>query len=383
MSVTSAKGFVASGIAAGIKSSGKLDLALVVNQGPTQVGAAVTTSNRIKAAPVVWTDQVVKDGELHAVVLNSGGANACTGPEGFADTHQTAEKVAAVLGTGAGEVAVCSTGLIGVRLPMEALLAGIDVAASALSEDGGAQAAEAIMTTDTVAKVASTVVEGFTIGGMAKGAGMLAPGMATMLSVITTDAVIDDASATQALSEVVSTTFNRVDSDGCMSTNDTVILMASGVSGIEPDYESFKAALTEVAADLSRQLVSDAEGASKEIEVKVVNGATEEEAEVAARAITRSNLFKCAMYGEDPNWGRIISAVGTTDVTFEPDQISVIINGVQVCRNGSVGDDRDLVDMKSREIHIEVDLNAGTAQATIWTNDLTKEYVHENSAYSS
>lgn len=383
MSVTSAKGFVASGIAAGIKSSGKLDLALVVNQGPTQVGAAVTTSNRIKAAPVVWTDQVVKDGELHAVVLNSGGANACTGPEGFADTHQTAEKVAAVLGTGAGEVAVCSTGLIGVRLPMEALLAGIDVVASALSEDGGAQAAEAIMTTDTVAKVASIVAEGFTIGGMAKGAGMLAPGMATMLSVITTDAVIDDALAIQALSEVVSTTFNRVDSDGCMSTNDTVILMASGASGIEPDYESFKTALTEVAADLSRQLVSDAEGASKEIEVKVVNAANEAEAEVAARAITRSNLFKCAMYGEDPNWGRIISAVGTTDVMFEPDQISVTINGVQVCRNGSVGDDRDLVDMKSREIHIEVDLNAGTAQATIWTNDLTKEYVHENSAYSS
>lgn len=383
MSVTSAKGFVASGIAAGIKSSGKLDLALVVNQGPTQVGAAVTTSNRIKAAPVVWTDQVVKDGELHAVVLNSGGANACTGPEGFADTHQTAEKVAAVLGTGAGEVAVCSTGLIGVRLPMEALLAGIDVAASALSEDGGAQAAEAIMTTDTVAKVASTVAEGFTIGGMAKGAGMLAPGMATMLSVITTDAVIKDDLASQALREVVDTTFNRVDSDGCMSTNDTVILMASGASGIEPDYETFKAALTKVAADLSRQLVSDAEGASKEIEVKVVNGATEEEAEVAARAITRSNLFKCAMYGEDPNWGRIISAVGTTDATFEPDQISVIINGVQVCRNGSVGDDRDLVDMKSREIQIEVNLNAGAAQATIWTNDLTKEYVHENSAYSS
>lgn len=383
MSVTSAKGFVASGIAAGIKSSGKLDLALVVNQGPTQVGAAVTTSNRIKAAPVVWTDQVVKDGELHAVVLNSGGANACTGPEGFADTHQTAEKVAAVLGTGAGEVAVCSTGLIGVRLPMEALLAGIDVAASALSEDGGAQAAEAIMTTDTVAKVASTVAEGFTIGGMAKGAGMLAPGMATMLSVITTDAVIKDDLASQALREVVSTTFNRVDSDGCMSTNDTVILMASGASGIEPDYETFKAALTKVAADLSRQLVSDAEGASKEIEVKVVNGATEEEAEVAARAITRSNLFKCAMYGEDPNWGRIISAVGTTDATFEPDQISVTINGVQVCRKGSVGDDRDLVDMKSREIQIEVNLNAGAAQATIWTNDLTKEYVHENSAYSS
>ncbi len=383
MSVTSAKGFVASGIAAGIKSSGKLDLALVVNEGPSQIGVAVTTSNRIKAAPVVWTEQVVKDGELRAVVLNSGGANACTGPEGFADTHHTAEKVAAVIGTGAGEVAVCSTGLIGVRLPMTELLAGIDTAAAALSENSGSLAAEAIMTTDTVAKVATTQTGGFTVGGMAKGAGMLAPGMATMLSVITTDADIDVDLANHALQQAVAATFNRVDSDGCMSTNDTVILMASGASGVTPDAEAFTEALTEVAASLSRQLVGDAEGATKDIEVTVINAATEAEAETAARAVTRSNLFKCAIYGEDPNWGRIISAVGTTDVAFEPDQIAVTINGIQVCRNGSVGDDRDLVDMGPREVHVEVDLNAGQASASIWTNDLTKEYVHENSAYSS
>lgn len=383
MTVTSAQGFLASGIAAGIKASGKLDLALIVNQGPIHVGAAVTTSNRIKAAPVVWTEQVIKDGELHAVVLNSGGANACTGPEGFADTHRTAEKVAEVLDTGAGEIAVCSTGLIGVRLPMEQLLTGIDTAASELSAEGGQAAAEAIMTTDTVVKVTETQTEGFAIGGMAKGAGMLAPGMATMLSVITTDANISAELAVQALKQAVATTFNRVDSDGCMSTNDTVILMASGASGVTPAVETFTAVLTAVAADLSKQLVSDAEGATKDIEVSVINAASEHEAETAARAVTRSNLFKCAIYGEDPNWGRIISAVGTTDVTFEPDQIAVSINGVQVCRNGSVGDDRDLVDMKPREVHVEVDLNAGAAQASVWTNDLTKEYVQENSAYSS
>ena len=383
MTVTSAQGFVASGVAAGIKASGKLDLALVVNQGPVQVGAAVTTSNRIKAAPVVWTEQVVKDGELHAVALNSGGANACTGPDGFADTHRTAEKVASVLDTGAGEVAVCSTGLIGVRLPMEPLLAGIDTAATELSPDGGSAAAEAIMTTDTVSKVAQTQAAGFTIGGMAKGAGMLAPGMATMLSVITTDANISAQLAAQALKQAVATTFNRVDSDGCMSTNDTVILMASGASGASPDAKTFTAALTAVAADLSKQLVSDAEGSTKDIEVSVINAASEEEAETAARAVTRSSLFKCAIYGEDPNWGRIISAVGTTDVSFEPDQIAVTINGVEVCRNGSVGQDRDLVDMKPREVHVEVNLNAGIAQASVWTNDLTKDYVHENSAYSS
>lgn len=383
MTITSAQGFLASGVAAGIKPAGALDLALVVNSGPLQIGAAVTTSNRIKAAPVLWTEQVVADGELHAVVLNSGGANACTGPDGFADTHHTAEKVAATLGTGAGEVAVCSTGLIGVRLPMAELLAGVDVAAAALTSEGGELAAQAIMTTDSVHKVAALQSGGFTVGGMAKGAGMLAPGMATMLAVITTDAVISPAQAAQALKLAVGTTFNRVDSDGCMSTNDTVILMASGASQVTPEPEAFTAALTEIAADLARQLVGDAEGATKDIEVAVVNAASELEAETAARAVTRSNLFKCAIYGEDPNWGRIISAVGTTDVTFEPDQIGVRINGVQVCRNGALGDDRDLVDMSQREVHVEVDLNAGAQSAAIWTNDLTKEYVHENSAYSS
>lgn len=383
--VTAADGFTAAGVAAGLKSTGALDVALVVNDGPVQAVAGVFTSNRIKAAPVTWTEQCLKTGELHAVILNSGGANACTGPEGFADTHHTAEHVAGLLGCGPIEVAVCSTGLIGVRLDMPALLAGTDAAKAGLSgsSEAGGDAAEAIRTTDSVAKTAQVNVGGVTVGGMAKGAGMLAPGMATMLSVLTTDAVADSATLQQVLSRAVDVSFNRVDSDGCMSTNDTVLLLASGASGTSISESELQAAVTFVCSDLSRQLVADAEGASKEIAIEVVNAATEVEAVTAARSVARSNLFKCAVYGEDPNWGRIISAVGTTDVTFEPDQLHVAVNGVWVCRSGGVGDDRDLVDMGGRDVSVTIDLGAGTATATVWTNDLTKDYVHENSAYSS
>ncbi|MEY9860227.1 glutamate N-acetyltransferase/amino-acid N-acetyltransferase [Catenulispora sp. GAS73] len=383
MSVTSAKGFRAAGIAAGIKASGNPDLALVVNDGPATAAAGVFTSNRVKAAPVVWSEQVLKGGAVKAVVLNSGGANACTGPAGFQDTHKTAEESAALLGASAAEIAVCSTGLIGVRLPMDALLSGLKTATEALAADGGPAAATAIMTTDTVAKTAEAHGSGYVVGGMAKGAGMLAPGLATMLVVITTDAVADAAVLDTVLRTATKVTFDRVDSDGCMSTNDTVLLLASGASGTVPDLVEFQAAVTSVCADLARQLVGDAEGATKDIAVEVVRAATEDEAVQVAKAVTRSNLFKCAMYGNDPNWGRVLSAVGTTDAAFEPDRLSVAINGVWVCRDGGVGEDRDLVDLTGREVKVTVDLAAGTCGATVWTNDLTPGYVHENSAYSS
>ncbi|ACU74329.1 arginine biosynthesis bifunctional protein ArgJ [Catenulispora acidiphila DSM 44928] len=383
MSVTSAKGFRASGIAAGIKDSGNPDLALVVNDGPLTAAAGVFTSNRVKAAPVVWSEQVLKSGAVKAVVLNSGGANACTGPAGFQDTHKTAEELAALLDASAAEVAVCSTGLIGVRLPMEALLSGLKTAAGALAADGGAAAATAIMTTDTVAKTAEARGTGYAVGGMAKGAGMLAPGLATMLVVLTTDAVADAGVLDSVLRAATKVTFDRVDSDGCMSTNDTVLLLASGASETVPDLAEFQAAVTSVCADLARQLIGDAEGATKDIAVEVVRAASEDEAVQVAKAVTRSNLFKCAMYGNDPNWGRVLSAVGTTDAAFEPDQLSVAINNVWVCRDGGVGEDRDLVDLTGREVKVTVDLAAGTSSATVWTNDLTPGYVHENSAYSS
>jgi glutamate N-acetyltransferase/amino-acid N-acetyltransferase len=371
-------------VAAGIKSGGSPDLALVVNTGPRRAAAGVVTSNRVKAAPVLWTEQVLKGGSVTAVVLNSGGANACTGPAGFQDTHATAEKAAEVLGHSAAEVAVCSTGLIGVRLPMDKLLPGLDVAAAELSEHGGEKAAIAIKTTDTVHKTAvRTSPAGWTVGGMAKGAGMLAPGLATMLVVLTTDADADTAVLDKALREATRVTFDRVDSDGCMSTNDTVLLLASGACGTVPDYDEFAAAVREVCADLGRQLIGDAEGASKDISVEVVGAATEDEAVDVARTVARSNLLKCAVHGEDPNWGRVLSAVGTTSATFEPDALNVAINGVWVCRDGSVGEDRDLVDMRFREVSITVDLAAGPASAVVWTNDLTADYVHENSAYSS
>ena len=370
-------------MAAGLKSTGARDVALVVNDGPSRTAAGVVTANRIKAAPVLWTQQVLAEGELDAVVLNSGGANACTGPAGFADTHHTAEHVAEVLGVDPLGVAVCSTGLIGVRLPMDRLLAGIDQAAAALTADGGPDAATAIMTTDTVPKTATATTAGVTVGGMAKGAGMLAPGMATMLSVLTTDALVDPATAERVLRTAVSRTYDRVDSDGCMSTNDTVLLLASGASGVTLDEATLLALVEAVGGDLSRQLIADAEGASKDIRVEVVNAATEDDAVLAARAVTRSNLFKTAIHGEDPNWGRIIAAVGTTPAAFEPDAIDVAINGVWVCRDGGVGEDRDLVDMTAREVHVTIDLRAGAATAAIWTNDLTAAYVHENSAYST
>ncbi|GLW57634.1 bifunctional glutamate N-acetyltransferase/amino-acid acetyltransferase ArgJ [Kitasatospora phosalacinea] len=382
--VTAAKGFRAAGVTAGIKASGNPDLALVVNDGPQHAAAGVFTSNRVHAAPVKWSRQVLNDGELAAVVLNSGGANACTGPEGFQDTHATAEKVAAELGIGAIEVAVCSTGLIGVRLPMDKLLPGVELAVQALSDTGGESAAIAIKTTDTVHKTAQvTAPAGWTVGGMAKGAGMLAPGLATMLVVVTTDAAVDSAGLDAALRAATRTTFDRVDSDGCMSTNDTVLLLASGASGIAPEQAEFAEAVRTVCADLARQLIGDAEGASKDIRIEVVNAATEDEALDVARTVSRSNLLKCAIHGEDPNWGRVLSAIGTTSAAFDPDQLDVAINGVWVCRSGGVGEDRDLVSMKDREVVITADLKAGQASATVWTNDLTAEYVHENSAYSS
>jgi glutamate N-acetyltransferase/amino-acid N-acetyltransferase len=383
VSVTAAKGFTAAGIAAGIKDNGNPDLALVVNNGPRRAAAGVFTSNRVKAAPVLWTEQVMKSGQVSAVVLNSGGANACTGPKGFQDTHATAEKAAEVLGRGAIEVAVCSTGLIGVLLPMDKLLPGVETAAAQLSEHGGEKAAIAIRTTDTVHKTAVVTQDGWTVGGMAKGAGMLAPGLATMLVVLTTDSDLDAETLDRALRAATKVTFDRVDSDGCMSTNDTVLLLSSGSSGITPAYEEFAEAVRTVCADLGRQLIGDAEGASKDIKVEVVGAATEEDAVEVGRSIARNNLLKCAIHGEDPNWGRVLSAIGTTGAVFEPDRLNVAINGVWVCKNGSVGEDREKVDMRYREVHIVADLAAGSETATIWTNDLTADYVHENSAYSS
>ncbi|MDX6758577.1 MULTISPECIES: bifunctional glutamate N-acetyltransferase/amino-acid acetyltransferase ArgJ [Streptomyces] len=391
MSVTAAQGFTAAGIAAGIKANGNPDLALVVNNGPRLAAAGVFTSNRVKAAPVHWSEQVLRGGTVSAVVLNSGGANACTGPKGFQDTHATAEKVAATLNDNAlgggehnaGEIAVASTGLIGVLLPMDKLLPGIETAAAALSEDGGEAAAIAIKTTDTVHKTATVSQDGWTVGGMAKGAGMLAPGLATMLVVLTTDADVDAATLDEALRSATRTTFDRVDSDGCMSTNDTVLLLASGASGQVPARADFAEAVRKVCDDLARQLIGDAEGASKDIRIEVVGAATEDDAVEVGRSIARNNLLKCAIHGEDPNWGRVLSAIGTTKAAFDPDRLNVAINGVWVCKNGSVGEDRDLVSMKDREVRITADLSTGSESAVIWANDLTAEYVHENSAYSS
>ena len=387
MSVTAPAGFRAAGVAAGIRSSGAPDVALVVNDGPQQVVAGVFTSNRVQAAPVQWSRQVVADGVAHAVVLNAGGANACTGAPGFQDTHRTAEHAAEVLGCSAGDVVVCSTGLIGERLPMTNLLGGVDAAAAALAPDGGPDAARAIMTTDTVPKTVHVAADGWSVGGMAKGAGMLAPGLATMLCVLTTDAVVEPADAQAALRRATRATFDLVDSDGCMSTNDTVVLLASGASGVVADVAALTDAVTRACASLARALVADAEGATHDIAV-TVRGATGEDASVAvARAVTRSNLFKAAVFGNDPNWGRILSAVGTVPeevAAFEVDEVDVAINGVQVCKGGQAHEPRDLVTMAGeREVHVVVDLHAGPAEVTVWTNDLTHDYVHENSAYST
>ncbi|MGP4029055.1 bifunctional glutamate N-acetyltransferase/amino-acid acetyltransferase ArgJ [Actinomadura sp. 3N407] len=385
MSVTAPRGFRAAGVVAGLKDSGNRDLALVVNDGPSRAAAGVFTRNRVKAAPVLWSEQVLKGGRVHAVVLNAGGANACTGAPGFQDAHATAEKVAGLLDDSAGEVAVCSTGLIGERLPMDLLLPGVGKAAAELSRgDGGLAAADAIRTTDTVAKISFRQgAGGYMIGAMAKGAGMLAPSLATMLCVITTDADLPAEVLDRALRAATAVTLDRLDSDGCMSTNDTVLLLASGAAGTTPDEEEFTALLTEVCGDLTRQLLVDAEGASKAIAIEVVGAASGGDAVAVGRSIARNNLLKCAIHGEDPNWGRVLSAVGTTDAVFEPDHLNVAINGVWVCRNGSSGDDRDKVDLRPRDVTITVDLAAGPHSATVWTTDLTADYVHENSAYST
>lgn len=384
MSVTAASGFRAAGVTAGLKASGRPDVAVVVNDGPQHAAAGVVTSNRFQAAPVLWTAQVLRAGRVRAVVLNSGGANACTGPDGFADTHRTAEHAAAVLDVGPGEVAVCSTGLIGERLPMHLLLPGVDAACTALAPEGGAAAAEAIMTTDTRAKQAALSVDGaWTVGGMAKGAGMLAPSLATMLAVLTTDAVADAGALDEALREATRLTFDRVDTDGCVSTNDTVLLLASGASGVEPGIEALTEAVTAVCADLARQLVADAEGAEHEVAIEVTGAADEDDAVEVARAVARSLLVKTAVFGRDPNWGRILGAVGSTSAAFEPDRVDVSVNGVAVCRGGAAGEDRSGVDLSGRHVTIGIDLAAGPAQATVWTTDLTHAYVHENSAYST
>jgi glutamate N-acetyltransferase/amino-acid N-acetyltransferase len=346
--------------------------------------AAVFTSNRVQAAPVQWTKQCAKEQAFKAVVLNSGGANACTGPDGFSDTHKTAEHVADLLQIGALEVAVCSTGLIGKRLPMDLLLPGVTAAHSALSDIGGDDAAVAIMTTDSVPKKATyESTAGWRVGAMAKGAGMLAPGLATMLVVITTDAVIEADELDSALRGATNVSFDRIDSDGCMSTNDTVLLLASGSSDVVADYAEFADAIAAVSSDLARQLIADAEGATKDIAITVVNAASEADAVEVARAVSRSNLLKCAIHGEDPNWGRVLSAVGTTQAAFEAAEIDVDFNGIAVCRNGSALEQEPEVSLSGREVKIRIDLNAGADHATLWTNDLTAMYVHENSAYST
>ena len=383
MSVTAPLGFRAAGVVAGLKQSGERDVAVVINDGPSRAAAAVFTANRVQAAPVKWTRQVVSGGRVRAVVLNSGGANACTGPLGFQDTHATAERLAAALDDSAGEIAVCSTGLIGERLPMGMLLPAVDAAVAEADRSGGVHAADAIRTTDTVVKIAFRREEGYSIGGMAKGAGMLAPALATMLCVLTTDADLTPEELDRALREATAVTFDRLDTDGCMSTNDTVLLLASGATGVKPDRKDFTRALTEVCADLARQLQLDAEGASKMIAIEVIGAASDGDAVTVGRAVARNNLLKCAIAGEDPNWGRVLSAVGTTDAVFDPDRLNVAINGVWVCRAGAAGDERSKVDLKSRDVTITVDLSAGQNAALILTTDLTEAYVHENSAYST
>lgn len=388
MSVTSPKGFTAAGVTAGLKPSGTPDLALVVNHGPHRAAAGVFTSNRVQAAPVQWSRQVLTDNSLQAVVLNSGGANACTGPDGFADTHRTAEQVATALQSaghdvGAIDVAVCSTGLIGVRLPMDKIIAAIPTLVGDLADTGGDAAARAIMTTDTVVKQATVVRDGWSVGGMAKGAAMLAPGLATMLVVITTDAVVEPSALHDQLAAATTISFDRVDSDGCMSTNDTVLVLSSGASGVAPEPTELTAALTEVCIDLALQLVADAEGSSHTITIDVVNAASVPDAVEVAKSIARNNLFKCAVFGNDPNWGRVLAAVGTTSAAFEPDQLEVSFNGVQICRSGGIGEPRELVDLSGREVAVVVDLHAGVEQARVWTTDLTYDYVRENAEYST
>ncbi|MGV9195550.1 bifunctional glutamate N-acetyltransferase/amino-acid acetyltransferase ArgJ [Microbacterium sp. MC2] len=385
MSVTAAQGFEAAGVAAGLKSTGSKDVAVVVNRGPLKIGAAVFTSNRAKANPILWSQQAVADGVVEAVVLNSGGANCFTGAFGFQTTHQTAEKAAELLEVSAGDILVCSTGLIGTgdEVFRSKVLAGTAEAVAGLSADGGEAASEAIMTTDTKPKRAVVTRDGWTIGGMAKGAGMLAPGLATMLVVITTDAEITAEEADTALRRATRVTFDRLDSDGCMSTNDQVTLLASGATGIHPDLDVFAAALTEVCGDLAAQLQADAEGASHDIRIEVIHAAGEDDAVTVGRSVARNNLFKAAIFGNDPNWGRVLAAIGTTDAAFDPYDVDVWFNGVRVCTAGGPDRPREEVDLTPRATDIRIDLKAGDAAATILTNDLTHDYVHENSAYSS
>ena len=383
MSVTHPAGFTASGVPAGLKSTGAKDVALVVNHGPRFDAATVFTANRCKANPVLWSEQAAKDGTVRAVVLNSGGANCYTGPDGFQTTHAVAERVAEHAGIGAVDVVVCSTGLIGLANPREKVLAGVDDAYAGLAADGGTAAAEAIMTTDSVSKEVVVEGAGWSIGGMAKGAGMLAPQLATMLVVLTTDAVVDAADLDRALRAATRVSFDRLDSDGCMSTNDTVSLMASGASGITPTPEDSTEALTQACTDLTMQLLKDAEGADHEIAITVLGAASEADALEVGRSIARSNLFKAAIFGQDPNWGRVLASIGTTSAAFDPADLDVAMNGVWVCRESTPAEDPAGVDLSGREVSVTVDLKSGPERATIWTNDLTHAYVHENSAYSS
>lgn len=389
MSVTAAAGFSAAGVVCGLKSTGKKDFAMVRNLGPLKSVAAVFTSNRCKANPILWSQQVMADPVVEAIVLNSGGANCYTGARGFQTTHATAEAVAERLGVSAGDVLVCSTGLIGEQLDLDKLKTGVwdsglEVLSDAgTSEQAGIDAAHAIMTTDSVPKMSTSTGVGYTIGGMAKGAGMLAPGLATMLVVITTDAVLTSEQLDTALRAATRVTFDRLDSDGCMSTNDQVTLMASGASGVEPELAEFTARLTELCRDLAIQLQKDAEGASHNIHITVTGAASEDDAVDVARTVSRSNLFKAAIFGNDPNWGRVLAAVGTCSAVFDPYNIDVSFNGVAVCTAGEPDQPRDLVDLTPREVDIRIELHSGTETATIWTNDLTHDYVHENSAYAS
>lgn len=383
MSVTSPAGFRAAGVPAGLKSGGALDLALVVNDGPTHDSATVFTANRCKANPILWSQEVVKDGTVRAVVLNSGGANCYTGPDGFQTTHAVAERVAERLGIGAIDVVVCSTGLIGLANPRQNLLDGVDAAHGALSDTGGDDAATAIMTTDSVSKTVVVEGDGWSIGGMAKGAGMLAPQLATMLVVLTTDAVVPADQLDRALRAATRVSFDRLDSDGCMSTNDTVTVMASGASGVTPGPDEFADALTRACTDLAMQLLKDAEGADHEIAITTVNAATEDDAVEVGRSVARSNLFKAAVFGNDPNWGRVLASIGTTGAAFDPADLDVAMNGVWVCRKSTPAEDPATVDLTGRQVEVTIDLKAGSERATVWTNDLTHAYVHENSAYSS
>ncbi|MCK2024658.1 bifunctional glutamate N-acetyltransferase/amino-acid acetyltransferase ArgJ [Microbacterium sp. kSW2-24] len=385
MSVTAPAGFEAAGVAAGLKSTGKPDVAVVVNRGPRKVGAAVFTSNRAKANPIIWSQQVIADRVVEAVVLNSGGANCFTGSFGFQTTHQTAEKAAELLDISAGDVLVCSTGLIGTgdEVFRAKVLAGTEQAIATLSADGGDAAAQAIMTTDTVAKTAVVQGGGWTIGGMAKGAGMLAPGLATMLVVVTTDADLEPLEADAALRAATGTTFDRLDSDGCMSTNDQVTLLANGASGVKPDLDAFRSALRELCQELAVKLQGDAEGASHDITIEVRGAVSEQDAVEVGRSVARNNLFKAAIFGNDPNWGRVLAAIGTTSAQFDPYDVDVWMNDVRVCTAGGPDRPREDVDLTPRATNLIIDLRSGEASATILTNDLTHDYVHENSAYAS